>query len=66
MVVGDDDHGRCVRDLVMTAWRILGMGVPIGVGEDDPARSSRRYIDAKVGVEARDDLAMMLCCRSAW
>jgi hypothetical protein len=36
MVVGDDDHGRCVRDPMLTARRIVGTGVPVDVGEDDP------------------------------
>jgi hypothetical protein len=60
---------RCVRDPVLTAWRILGTGVPVDVDEDDPARSmtrsSRRCVNAKIGVEARDDLAMMQCSISA-
>jgi hypothetical protein len=37
MVVSDDDHGRCVRDPSSTARRILGTGVPVDVGEDDPS-----------------------------
>jgi hypothetical protein len=36
MVVGDDDHGRCVRDPMSMARCILGTGVPVDVGEDDP------------------------------
>jgi hypothetical protein len=35
MVVGDDDQRRCCGPLLM-ARRILGTGVPVGVGEDDP------------------------------
>jgi hypothetical protein len=36
MVVGDDDHERYVRDPMSTTRRIVGMGVPVDVGEDDP------------------------------
>jgi hypothetical protein len=60
--VGEDDHERYVRDLVLMARRILGADTPVDVDEDDPARSmkrsSRRYIDAKIDVEACDNLAM--------
>jgi hypothetical protein len=51
-----------MRDLVLTARRILGTDTPVDVDKDDPARSmkrsSRRCVDAKVDVEARDNLAM--------
>jgi hypothetical protein len=70
IVVGDDDHGRCVRDLVVMERHILGTSVPVDVGEDDQAwsmtRSSRRCVNVKVDVERRDDLAMMSCHRSTW
>jgi hypothetical protein len=42
MVVGDDDHERYVRDLVVMVRRILGTSIPVDVGEDDPAWSITR------------------------
>jgi hypothetical protein len=53
-----------VHDPVLAARHILKMGVPIDVDEDDSARSisrsSQRCIDAKIDVEAREDLAMIM------
>jgi hypothetical protein len=37
MIVGDDDHERGVRDLVLMARRIFGADTPVDVDEDDPA-----------------------------